>query len=575
MVRMSRLIAILISAVALTMASQTYSYSNEIDTKRAEASLVDAVALYNDGKPEDALKLLRPIAAVMPDNDAAFYYMGLCHTALRDLESAVSCMQEASRLDPSNRWYKERLARLYTFNYQPELAAAIYEELLGDDPKNVDIYYALTQLYAQQNKADKVLELLDEIESVSGKSEMVSLTKYDVLMRQQKPEEAYKELERYNEEFSSAEVLAAMGEHNLQQFKDTLALKYYTEALSYDSQCTAALVGLSEVYRIRRNYPEFFASVNQFVTNADTPVEQKSRYVLSMLQHSDPQFIQSFKVNLDFLMDSYLAQAPSDSTVLRTCGSYFFSTGDIAKALDMFKRCSDLLPDSQTSREMYVDVLSSSGEWEQLREQAERGFKDFPQQPAFLQFKIQADFNLEDYPAIVEDCRRVIAAAPGDTSSVVMAYSSMGDAYHVLGESKKAYSAYDKALKLVPDYNPVLNNYAYYLSEENRKLRKAYAMSKVTVESEPDNPTYLDTFAWILHLLGKDVEAKPFFKHAMLYGGKESATILDHYAEVLYALGEYDLAKVYWNMAKNKNSDGSVPDLDARVQARLESLETK
>jgi tetratricopeptide (TPR) repeat protein len=92
------------------------------------------------------------------------------------------------------------------------------------------------------------------------------------------------------------------------------------------------------------------------------------------------------------------------------------------------------------------------------------------------------------------------------------------------------------------------------------------------VEAEPDNATYLDTFAWILHLQGKDLEAKPFFKHAMLYGGKDSAVMLDHYAEVLYSLGEYDLARSYWNQAKNKNQGGDVPDLDERVKARLEAI---
>ena len=99
----------------------------------------------------------------------------------------------------------------------------------------------------------------------------------------------------------------------------------------------------------------------------------------------------------------------------------------------------------------------------------------------------------------------------------------------------------------------MLNNYAYYLSLEGKNLKKAYKMSKKTVEAEPDNATYLDTFAWILHLMDKDLEAKPFFKHAMLYGGKDSAVILEHYAVVLEALGEADAAQVYRNMAKRLN----------------------
>jgi hypothetical protein len=58
----------------------------------------------------------------------------------------------------------------------------------------------------------------------------------------------------------------------------------------------------------------------------------------------------------------------------------------------------------------------------------------------------------------------------------------------------------------------------------------------------------------------------------MLYGGKESAVIMDHYAEVLYALKEYDLAFVYWNLAKKKNTDGEIPDLNERVAARKKDM---
>lgn len=57
----------------------------------------------------------------------------------------------------------------------------------------------------------------------------------------------------------------------------------------------------------------------------------------------------------------------------------------------------------------------------------------------------------------------------------------------------------------------------------------------------------------------------------MLYGGKDSPVILDHYAEVLYALGEYDLAFVYWTMAKQKN-EGDIPGLDEKIEKRRNEI---
>ena len=157
-----------------------------------------------------------------------------------------------------------------------------------------------------------------------------------------------------------------------------------------------------------------------------------------------------------------------------------------------------------------------------------------------------------DNPTVISECRTLMALQPDDKEQQLTCLSIIGDTWHSMGDSRKAYKCYDEALKIDPEYCPVLNNYAYYLSEQKRKLRKAARMSRITVEKEPDNATYLDTYGWILFLRGKAKEAKPYFKHAMIYGGKESAVILMHYAIVLDKLGEKDLAAYYRNLAENK-----------------------
>jgi Tfp pilus assembly protein PilF len=177
------------------------------------------------------------------------------------------------------------------------------------------------------------------------------------------------------------------------------------------------------------------------------------------------------------------------------------------------------------------------------------------------------DYNLGDYERVLETCEIVLEVAPNDSSKTLRSWSTMGDIYHQLGDKSKAYKAYEKALKINPNYVYVLNNYAYYLSLEGKSLKKAYQISSKVVEQEPDNATYLDTFGWILYLQGKSLEAKLIFKRAMIHGGKESPVILDHYAEVLFALKEYDLAFVYWNLARQKNR-GDLPGLEEKINKR-------
>ena len=225
-------------------------------------------------------------------------------------------------------------------------------------------------------------------------------------------------------------------------------------------------------------------------------------------------------------------------------------------------------PSSLSAAAGLVEFLMYAEMWEDLALEGRKAFERFTGEPAFLEMASVGDFNLERYDKVLEVCDKVLEVAPSDSSHTLHAWSTKGDIYHRLGDSRKAYKAYDKALKINPDYIYVLNNYAYYLSEDGKQLKKAYAMSRKTIEKEPDNATYLDTYGWILHLLGRSDEAKPFFKKAMLYGGKDSAVIMDHYAEVLFALKEYNMAFVYWNLAKSKNADGQVKGLDEKVKQK-------
>lgn len=567
---MRRFIISIISAAVLACAAAFPAKAQ--DKKAIDSALIDAVALFDKEDYKGAMQLLKPLAAAAPDNDAVFYYMALCSIYTNDAESAETYLQEAIRIDSSNFWYRDWLGRLYSATRRPELAVEVSEKLIKDFPKNTELYYGLVNLYAQLGKPEKILSTLDEIEATQGKSEAVAMTRYDVLMRMEKPEEAYKALEAYNNEFSSPTILAAMGDYQLSQYEDSLALACYKEALSLDADCGQAAVGVAEAYRIRRNYPEFFEALNGFVTNDNLALGPKTEYVTMVFQRAEPQFLKNFRPQLDSLIETYVAQAPKDSTTLQTAGSYYYATARNDQAIEKIAKGARLYPNSLSSRALYVQLLSYSERWQELVNESEKAYQAFPGEAAFLQYKSIGHYNLNDYAGVIADNERIISTAPSDTAVTVPALSTIADMYHLLGENKKAYATYEKALKLNPTYVPVLNNYAYYLSCERKNLKKAYAMSKITVEQEPDNATYLDTFGWILYLQGKAIEAKPFFKHAMLYGGKESATVLDHYAEVLYALGEYDLAKVYWNMAVKKDTEHEIADLESRMKTKLEAV---
>lgn len=556
-------LAILLTGFCTVSAQdKEYVYENQV---------VSAVEKYDANDFDGAAGILKKVVAESPENDAAHYYLGLSYFCLGDKLSAEKELKIASELDRGNFWYRYRLAMIYAASDRRELTIAIYEDLLKDFPKRSELYYNLIELYLAENQVEKALETLTQIETVSGRNDATAMTRFQLLARQGKEKEAYSSLEEYNKEYSSPQVLSVLGDYQMSMYNDSLAVKLYDEALDLEPGFAPALLGKAEAFRVTRKYDSYFKVINEFLSDEMISVDGKCDYLKAIIQRADPMFLKSFMPRVDSMMTRTLEVHPNDSSALVTAGVYYFSTGRNEKALNDFRHNRDIYPESVSAAANYVEMLMYSKDWDALAAESEASFRKFPRELAFLELASLAYYNKGDYDKVLENCNIQIKAAAGDTVKTVTAYSTMGDIYHQKGDNKKAYKAYENALKLKPDYAPVLNNYAYYLSLEKRKLKKASAMSKLTVDKEPDNPTYLDTYAWILYLLGRPEEAKPLFKHAMLYGGKESVVILDHYAEVLFALEDYDLAMVYWNQAKLKNN-GEIPDLDAKIARRKKEM---
>jgi len=95
----------------------------------------------------------------------------------------------------------------------------------------------------------------------------------------------------------------------------------------------------------------------------------------------------------------------------------------------------------------------------------------------------------------------------------------------------------------------VINNYAYYLAEQNQDLKEAEEMAKKVVEKEKGNVTYLDTYAWVLYKRGKLKEASRIMEEILNTGNITDAEYYEHYGFILKAMHKCDQAVSNWNYA--------------------------
>lgn len=560
-----------ISALIILLVSFSHHAFSQGDKSRYENMVIEAVELINASENVKAEAVLRQIVKEAPEVDAAWYYLSQLALQNNDLEEAEDCLKKAVALDSQNYWYRFGLAKLYSHTSREELAIDMYERLLDDFPKESDLYFDLVEFYVSQREYQKALDTIEEIEKTIGVSESIAVYRFNLLRILDRQEEAYESLKQYNSKYSSPFVLSTLADYEMSMYNDSTALAYYDEALGLASDYAPALLGKAEAYRVTRRYQEYFPVLYRYAQIKEIPSQSKTEYLMAVIQRSDPKFVRSFQPQLDTVVQKTLAAHPEDSTAMQSAALYYYATNRSSEAIEMFKDIVDLYPDSFAANVDYVEFLMYAQKWEELSKEGRAAFERFQDETAFLEMASVGDYNLGDYKSVLDLCKQVLKVAPADSSATLRSYSTMGDVYYRLGESKNAFKSYKKALKINPDYVYVLNNYAYYLSQEGKKLKKAYVMSKKTIEAEPDNPTYLDTYGWILYLQGKAADAKPVFKHAMLYGGKDSAVILDHYAEVLYALEEYDLAFVYWNLSLQKH-DERIEGLEEKIRKRREAV---
>jgi tetratricopeptide (TPR) repeat protein len=101
----------------------------------------------------------------------------------------------------------------------------------------------------------------------------------------------------------------------------------------------------------------------------------------------------------------------------------------------------------------------------------------------------------------------------------------------------------------------VLNNYAYYLSVDNRDLDKAEEMSYKTIKAEPNNSTYLDTYAWILFMKGRYTEARTYIDQALKNIDDASGVVKEHCGDIYYMNGDVDEAVKYWKQSLDEGND--------------------
>lgn len=523
-----------------------------------------------------------------PYCDACYYELSNAYALASQLPEAIHLARSAYKLDSANVWYALHLAQLCAGSGSNLEAQQLFEAAIAQAPRITDAYYGLLAIYDSRNLYDKAVQLLMQYRQIFGADEVNILSMQNFLLKQGKVSEAI------------AEVKLLIDQHPFeQQYRlllaelygaakaDSLAFEAILQAKDIDSTSYEFQASLSDYYRQTSNFDSYFRCLVQLFSNSQTPALRKQQ-VLGFLQQF-PAIERDYVPIIDSLYA--LARTAYSYRQEGLYAAYLVQTDRIDYALNMLKlivlrgenddRLCDIFLNGQKSQffsahadeslalygawRLYLDLLLFRQEWELLEHEADRYLKMMPDKHKAFYIKGLSCFQQKNYNGALNAFLQAQkhSAAPADTAFLVRLYSSLGDAYFYLKDYAKSDKYFDKALRLDAGSYSIMNNYAYYLSLSNRKLKKALKMSKAAISAEPENPVYLDTYAWILYCMGKYDDSKQIFRQALVKGGDREPVMLEHYGDVLYKLKEYSNALIYWQRVAEKG--GNSPELQEKI----------
>ena len=521
------------------------------DSLRFKIYYFEAIKQQTSGNFDAAYDLLQHCLTINPNAAEAYFMLSFYDGILKNDSAALADVKKASELNPANNAYLERLgAGYFSINNLAEATKA-YEKLAKNSPERSDVLDILAQLYGRQKDYDKMLDVLERMETLEGANEDLTLAKMRVYSLQGKKQEEFNELKSMAAKYpNDMNYRVMMGNWLLQNGKADEAYRQYAEVLQAEPENSNARMSMIDYYRTTKQPLRADSLQEALLVSTKTPTDSKIVLIRQAVAESEQQGGDSSKV-LN-LFRKILAQPQETSDMAELYAAYMtlkkMPQDSISKILETVLAIS---PDNAGARLQLIQAEWGKQDFDRVAELSRQAIDYNPDELAFYYFLGLAYVQKDDDDSALDALRRGVSQINKQSNKDLVSdfYAIMGDILHDKGLAEEAYAAYDSCLQWKDDNLGCLNNYAYYLSEEDRELAKAEQMSYRTVQAEPDNATFLDTYAWILFKRKKYAEAMQYINMAVDNDTTKSAVIIEHAGDIHAVNGDTDGAVKFWQQA--------------------------
>ncbi len=528
-----------------------------------------------------AFDLLQHCLDIAPDAPEPLYDMALYRLYLRQDSLGLAYLERASSADPANTFYKEALATYHINRQDAERALPYYEDLAALLPRRSDILAQLVNIYRSADRLEDAIAALDRIEVLEGKMASVSYQKFALYRQLGLEKKAFAELESLCKEYPhEMSYRLAIGNQLLEADRVAEALKVYEQVRRAEPDNAPLQLSMLQYYRHTEQDSLFAALRDSLLYQPKTEGSVRVALLRDLIAE-EMRGDSLGRQHVATAFDSLLVLLPDDLDLLQLKAAFLatYDHDNDSAFVAVMDRVHELEPANTQALFYLIQYYGEHQSFEHLEDICRRAVITHPEELVchfYLGIALYQQGKKMEAMKAFEDgiVQKTDESRPAMVADL---YSILGDIYHEMGREAEAFAAYDSCLIYQSDNASCLNNYAYFLSLEERDLDRAEEMSYRSIRLQPDNKTFLDTYAWILFAKERYSEAQHYIDRVcppdsadsvLLADDNISGVVYEHAGDIAACNGLMDQALRFWILAQQAGGEGLSAVLPKKIKLK-------
>jgi len=526
---------------------------NNYDAAAFNYVYVEALKQKLMGNSGDALNALEQCIKINPQNDAAYYQMAQIVIANGDLKHGKQYAARALSIDQENIWYLTMLAGLYYQDKNLDSAIIYYEKAVKYFPEKENLQLTLGNLYSEDKKFEKANSIFDSFDKKYGVNEKSTLSSIKNLIAEGKYDDAmvrtFSLLKEYPDEVLFNGLLADIYQSKGDSEK---ALEVYNQLLQRNPDNPQIQLSLCDLLLAEKKYDDLFLLLNTIILNSKVEREAKISLLARLIEIPDLSKESGDKLIIAMMVLE--ANYKDDNIVPLLRPELMIKQNKLVDASLRLEEIIKETPDNYYAWEKLLIVYLKLKDYPKLftlgEECATKFNRSFPAKILYANGAIETG----KYSIALDELKKAEILAADNKEFIVQVLTMRADVYYRMKDYLKAFETFETALKTNKEDLTVINNYAYYLAEQNTNLKEAEEMARKVIEKEKGNTTFLDTYGWVLYKRGKLNEAARIMESIIANGETPDAIWYEHYGYILKKQKKCPKAVENWNIALKLDS---------------------